>query len=49
MTDTIDPQFVSNAARNIEKATWMLSQRQGANAGELLLFFPMRFRRRAAI
>ncbi|PMY45471.1 MULTISPECIES: hypothetical protein [Pseudomonas] len=37
MTDTIDPQFVSNAARNIEKATWMLSQRQGAN-GELLLF-----------
>lgn len=37
MTDTIDPQFVSNAARNIEKATWMLSQRQDAN-GVLLLF-----------
>ena len=37
MTDAINPQFVSNAARNIEKATWMLSQRQDAN-GELLLF-----------
>nr|NLU60387.1 hypothetical protein [Pseudomonas sp. BIGb0427] len=37
MTDTIDPQFVSNAARNIEKATWLLSQRQDAN-GVLLLF-----------
>ncbi|MFQ6573866.1 hypothetical protein [Pseudomonas sp. UM16] len=37
MTDTIDPQFVNNAARNIEKATWMLSQRQDAN-GVLLLF-----------
>lgn len=37
MTDAIDPQFVSNAARNIEKATWLLSQRQDAN-GVLLLF-----------
>ncbi|MDN7143464.1 hypothetical protein KC131_22695 [Pseudomonas sp. JQ170] len=37
MTDTINPQFVSNAARNIEKATWMLSQRQDEN-GVLLLF-----------
>ncbi len=37
MTDTIDPLFVNNAARNIEKATWMLSQRQDAN-GVLLLF-----------
>lgn len=37
MTDTIDPQFISNAARNIEKATWLLSQRQDAN-GVLLLF-----------
>lgn len=37
MTDAIDPRFVSNAARNIEKATWMLSQRQDAN-GVLLLF-----------
>ncbi|MDI2590955.1 hypothetical protein NYP20_18815 [Pseudomonas sp. N3-W] len=37
MTDAINPVFVSNAARNIEKATWMLSQRQNAK-GELLLF-----------
>ena len=37
MTDSIDPQFISNAARNIEKATWLLSQRQDAN-GVLLLF-----------
>lgn len=37
MTDAIDPLFVSNAARNIEKATWMLSQRQDAD-GVLLLF-----------
>lgn len=37
MTDAIDPRFVSNAARNIEKATWLLSQRQDAN-GVLLLF-----------
>lgn len=37
MTDTIDPLFVNNAARNIEKATWMLGQRQDAN-GVLLLF-----------
>ncbi|HDS1733724.1 hypothetical protein [Pseudomonas sp. BP8] len=37
MTDAIDPLFVNNAARNIEKATWMLSQRQDAN-GVLLLF-----------
>ncbi|OCT22084.1 hypothetical protein [Pseudomonas putida] len=37
MTDAIDPLFVNNAARNIEKATWMLGQRQDAN-GVLLLF-----------
>ncbi|MFS0827406.1 hypothetical protein [Pseudomonas phoenicis] len=37
VTDTIDPLFVNNAARNIEKATWMLSQRQDAQ-GVLLLF-----------
>ncbi|UFH48061.1 hypothetical protein [Pseudomonas sp. KNUC1026] len=37
MTDVIDPKFVNNAARNIEKATWMLSQRQGRN-GQPLLF-----------
>lgn len=28
MTDAINPTFVNNAARNIEKATWILSQRQ---------------------
>ncbi|MFV3402786.1 MULTISPECIES: hypothetical protein [Pseudomonas] len=37
MTDTLDPTFINNAARNIEKATWMLGQRQDAN-GTLLLF-----------
>ncbi|AKK01201.1 hypothetical protein PHLH5_34920 [Pseudomonas sp. Cab53] len=37
MTDSIDPRFVSNAARNIEKATWILSQRQGKD-GKPLLF-----------
>ncbi|MGF6223263.1 hypothetical protein [Pseudomonas frederiksbergensis] len=37
MTDTINPTFVSNAARNIEKATWILSQRQNKQ-GEPLLF-----------
>ena len=37
VSDSINPRFVSNAARNIEKATWLLSQRQDAN-GVLLLF-----------
>ncbi|PAU57288.1 hypothetical protein [Pseudomonas sp. PICF141] len=37
MTDAINPTFVSNAARNIEKATWILSQRQNRQ-GEPLLF-----------
>ncbi|MHC8410443.1 hypothetical protein ACYZTR_09845 [Pseudomonas sp. Hz4] len=37
MTDAINPTFVSNAARNIEKATWILSQRQNKH-GEPLLF-----------
>jgi len=36
VTDSINPQFVSNAARNIEKATWMLGQRQDTD-GSLLL------------
>ncbi len=36
VTDSINTQFVSNAARNIEKATWLLSQRQDAD-GSLLL------------
>jgi hypothetical protein len=37
MTDAINPTFVHNAARNIEKATWILSQRQNT-AGQPLLF-----------
>lgn len=37
MTDAINPTFVNNAARNIEKATWILSQRQNKQ-GEPLLF-----------
>ena len=37
MTDTINPVFVSNAARNIEIATWILSQRQNKE-GQPLLF-----------
>ncbi|KQN51017.1 hypothetical protein ASE98_04095 [Pseudomonas sp. Leaf48] len=37
MTDAINPTFVSNAARNIEIATWILSQRQNRE-GQPLLF-----------
>ncbi|WP_460141231.1 hypothetical protein [Pseudomonas sp. S2_E01] len=37
MTDSINPTFVNNAARNIEKATWILSQRQTAD-GQPMLF-----------
>jgi hypothetical protein len=37
VTDSINPQFVNNAARNIEKAAWLLSQRQDVK-GALLLF-----------
>lgn len=37
MTDAINPTFVNNAARNIEKATWILSQRQTSD-GQPLLF-----------
>jgi hypothetical protein len=36
MTDAINPTFVSNAARNIEIATWILSQRQNKNGGPML-------------
>jgi len=36
MTDTIDPRFVSNAARNIEKATWLLSRRQNQDGTPML-------------
>ncbi len=37
MTDAINPTCVTNAARNIEKATWILSQRQTVD-GQPLLF-----------
>jgi hypothetical protein len=37
MTDAINPTFVSNAARNIEIATWILGQRQNKE-GQPLLF-----------
>jgi hypothetical protein len=37
MTDAINPTFVSNAARNIEIATWILSQRQNKD-GQPMLF-----------
>ena len=37
MTDAINPTFVNNAARNIEKATWILAQRQNKD-GQPLLF-----------
>lgn len=37
LTDSIDAQFVHNAARNIEKATWMLATRRDAQGNPLLL------------
>ena len=37
ITDVVDARFVNNAARNIEKATWLLGQRKNAE-GEPLLF-----------
>ena len=37
LTDMIDAQFVHNAARNIEKATWMLTSRRDAGGQPLLL------------
>ncbi|BBP71804.1 hypothetical protein PHLH6_38080 [Pseudomonas sp. Seg1] len=37
MTDAINPTFVHNSARNIEKAMWILSQRQNKE-GQPLLF-----------
>lgn len=36
LTDKVDAQYLYNAARNIEKATWMLAQRKDPQ-GELLL------------
>lgn len=37
LTDGIDAQHIYNAARNIEIAVWMLSNRRNANGGVLLL------------
>jgi len=37
LTDSIDAQFVHNAARNIEKATWLLATRRDAQGNPLLL------------
>ncbi|GLX15159.1 hypothetical protein Pstr01_33980 [Pseudomonas straminea] len=37
ITDTIDAQFVHNAARNIEKATWLLGTRRDVQGNPLLL------------
>lgn len=36
LTDSLDAQFIHNAARNIEKAAWMLNQRRNSK-GQLLL------------
>ncbi len=37
ITDTISAEFINNAARNIEKATWMLGQRKDLQDKRLLL------------
>ncbi|TBU84829.1 hypothetical protein DNK34_21690 [Pseudomonas dryadis] len=37
LTDSIDAQFVHNAARNIERATWLLASRRDAQGRPLLL------------
>ncbi|MGL4315294.1 MAG: hypothetical protein ACRCTL_01570 [Pseudomonas sp.] len=37
MTDELDPQFIHNAARNIEKATWMLASRNDQQGNPWLL------------
>lgn len=37
LDDTLDPQFIHNAARNIEKASWMLAQRTDAGGKPWLL------------
>ena len=36
-SDTLDPQFIHNAARNVEKASWMLAQRTDAGGKPWLL------------
>lgn len=37
LSDTLDPQFVHNAARNMEKASWMLARRTDAEGKPWLL------------
>ena len=37
LSDTLDPQFVHNAARNMEKASWMLPRRTDAEGKPWLL------------
>ncbi|HSC83490.1 MAG TPA: hypothetical protein VLC30_07710 [Pseudomonas sp.] len=37
MTDELDPQFIHNAARNIEKATWLLASRNDPQGRPWLL------------
>ena len=37
MTDTLDPQYIHNAARNMEKASWMLANRKDAQGQPWLL------------
>ncbi|WP_145137820.1 hypothetical protein [Pseudomonas duriflava] len=37
ITDTLNAEFIHNAARNIEKATWMLGHRKGLSGQRLLL------------
>ena len=37
LSDSLDPQFVFNASRNVEKAAWMLAQRRDAEGQPLLL------------
>src|SRR5690606_5743643 len=37
LSDTLEPQFIHNAARNMEKASWMLAQRTHAGGKPWLL------------
>ncbi len=37
LTDSFDARFIHNAARNIERAAWMLAQRRDASGRPLLL------------
>ena len=37
MTDSLDPEYIHNAARNMEKASWMLANRKDARGQPWLL------------